>query len=57
MGEKRATQVMRGLLLLYTRGLPNRGFLKGLVSELDGKERFFATVDAYFGRMQEEGLL
>jgi len=56
IGEKRATQLMRGLLLLYTKGLPNRGFLKGLVSELDGKERLLATVHAYFRRMQEEGL-
>jgi len=56
IGEKRATQVMRGLLLLYTKGLPNRGFLKGLVSELDGKERFFAAVRTYFGGMQEEDL-
>lgn len=55
-GEKRATYIMRGLLLLYTKGLPNRGFLKGSVSEIDGKEKFFHTVHSYFGRVQAEGL-
>jgi tRNA-dihydrouridine synthase B len=56
LGEKRATHLMRGLLLLYTKGLPNRGFLKSSVSEIDGRERLFSAVHAYFGCMQGEGL-
>jgi tRNA-dihydrouridine synthase B len=57
LGERRATQLMRGLLLLYTKGLPNRGFLKGLIPELDGKKRLLTAVYEYFGGMKEEGLL
>jgi tRNA-dihydrouridine synthase B len=53
LGEKRATNMMRGFLLLYTKGLPNRGFLKGVISEIDGKERLIAVVDEYFGSIQE----
>ena len=53
LGEKRATNMMRGFLLWYTKGLPNRGFLKGVISEIDGKERLIAVVDEYFGSIQE----
>jgi tRNA-dihydrouridine synthase B len=56
LGEKRATQLMRGLLLLYAKGLPNRGFLRSSVPEIDGRERLFSTVDVYFGSMKTEGL-
>jgi tRNA-dihydrouridine synthase B len=55
-GEKRATQIMRGLLLFYTKGLPNRGFLKDSVSEIDGRETFFNILYNYFGFMQPQGL-
>jgi len=56
LGEKRAAQLMRGLLLLYTKGLPNRGFIKGSIPEIDGRERLLTTIRAYFGRIQAEGL-
>jgi len=56
LGENRAAQVMRGLLLLYTKGLPNRGFLKDSLSEIDGRPRLLTTIRAYFGRIQAEGL-
>lgn len=56
LGEKRATHLMRGLLLLYTKGLPNRGFLKGSVSEIDGRQRLLTTLHTYFGCIQGEGL-
>jgi tRNA-dihydrouridine synthase B len=53
LGEKRATNIMRGFLLWYTKSLPNRGFLKGVISEINGKERLIAVVDEYFGSIQE----
>ncbi|RLB31412.1 MAG: tRNA dihydrouridine synthase DusB [Deltaproteobacteria bacterium] len=56
LGETRATHLIRGLLLLYTKGLPGRGFLRGLLSEIDGRERLLATLHAYFGSIQEEGV-
>ena len=56
LGEKRAAHLIRGLLLLYTKGLPSRGFLRGLISEIDGRERLLTTLHAYFGRIQEEGI-
>jgi tRNA-dihydrouridine synthase B len=56
LGEKRATHLMKGLLLLYTKGLPNRGFLKGSVSEIDGRQRLLTTLHDYFGSIQGEGL-
>ncbi len=56
LGEKRATHLIRGLLLLYAKGLPNQGFLKGLISEIDGRERLLTTLRAYFGCIQGEVL-
>jgi tRNA-dihydrouridine synthase B len=56
LGEKRATQLMRGLLLLYAKGLPNQGFLKCTLSKIDGRQRLLATLHAYFGRIQAGGL-
>jgi len=53
LGEKRATDIMRGFLLWYTKTLPNRGFLKAMISEIHGKERLVAVVDEYFGSIQE----
>ena len=54
LGENRATNVMRGLLLLYTKRLPSRGFLKGCISEIDGRKRLISAVDRYFGNVREE---
>jgi len=54
LGEKRATAIMRGLLLLYTKGLPNRRFLKSSISEMDGREKLISAVDRYFGDVRGE---
>jgi len=53
-GEDRATNIMRGLLLLYTKSLPNRKFLKGFISEIDGREKLISILDKYFGYIREE---
>ena len=53
LGEKRATHLMRGHLLLYTKGLPHRRFLRGVISEIDGREKLISVVDRYFGSIRE----
>jgi tRNA-dihydrouridine synthase len=59
LGENRATDVIRGLLLLYTKSLPNRRFLRDLISEIDGREKLISVLDKYFryirGEMASEG--
>jgi len=59
LGENRATSVMRGLLVLYTKSLPHRRFLRDLISEIDGREKLISVLDNYFGyirgRMASEG--
>jgi tRNA-dihydrouridine synthase len=59
LGENRAPDVMRGLLLLYTKSLPNRRFLRDLISEIDGREKLISVLDKYFeyirGGMASEG--
>ncbi|MFW6115020.1 MAG: tRNA dihydrouridine synthase DusB [Thermodesulfobacteriota bacterium] len=56
LGEKRATYIMRGLLLLYTKGLPNRRFLRASVSEINGRETFFDAMRTYFGFLEVKEL-
>ena len=53
-GEDRATNIMRGLLLLYTKGLTNRRFLKAFISEIDGREKLISILNKYFGYIREE---
>ena len=53
-GEDRATNIMRGLLLLYTKSLPNRKFLKGFISEINGREKLISILNKYFGCIREE---
>ncbi|MEE8299876.1 MAG: tRNA dihydrouridine synthase DusB [Desulfatiglandales bacterium] len=54
LGENRATYVIRGLLLLYTKSLPNRRFLRDLISEIDGREKLISVLDKYFGYIRGE---
>ena len=52
--ETRATRIIKGLLLLYAKNLPNRRLLRGLIPEIDGKEKLISIVDKYFGYIREE---
>ncbi len=54
LGENRAKNIMRGLLLLYTKKLPNRRFLKAFISEIDGREKLISILNKYFGYIREE---
>ena len=52
--ETRATRIIKGLLLLYAKNLPNRRLLRGFIPEIDGKEKLISIVDKYFGYIREE---
>jgi len=52
--ENRAIRIIKGLLLLYAKGLPNRRLLRGLIPEIDGREKLISIVDKYFGYIREE---
>ncbi len=53
LGENKATNIMRGLLLLYTKRLPSRRFLKGFISQIDGRDKLVSIVNEYFGYIRE----
>jgi tRNA-dihydrouridine synthase B len=53
-GENRATRIIKGLLLLYAKSLPNRRLLRGLIPEIDGRGKLISIVDKYFGYIREE---
>jgi len=53
LGENKATNIMRGLLLLYTKKLPSRKFLKGFISQIDGRDKLVSIVNEYFGYIRE----
>ena len=55
LGETRATNIMRGWLLLYTKGLPGRKSLKDVVSEISGREVLISVTDKYFGYINKNG--
>ncbi len=48
MSEKNAAFTMRGLLISFTKGLPNSSRLRASVSRIVNKETLFAITDAYF---------
>jgi len=52
--ENRATHIIKGLLLLYTKGLPNRRLLRGFIPEIDGREKLISILNKYFGSIREE---
>ncbi|HUV59292.1 MAG TPA: tRNA dihydrouridine synthase DusB [Desulfatiglandales bacterium] len=52
--ENRATCIIKGLLLFYAKSLPNRRLLRGLIPEIDGREKLISIVDKYFGYIREE---
>jgi tRNA-dihydrouridine synthase B len=54
LGENRATNAIKGLLLLYTKRLPYRKFLKGVIPEIDGREKLISVIYKYFGYISEE---
>ena len=52
--ETRATGIMKGLLLLYTKNFPNKKLLRGLIPEINEREELVSIVNRYFGDIREK---
>lgn len=55
-GEKRGTNMMKGPLLSYTKGLPKKKIIKGLIPEIEGKRSFLSIINRYFEGIAGEKL-
>ncbi len=53
MGEQKASRVMRGLLLLYTKGLPHSSRFRGAFTGIQDFETMITAMDAYFSVIGE----
>jgi tRNA-dihydrouridine synthase len=53
MGEHRASLVMRGLLLRYTKGLPHSSEFRGSISRIHDMETLISAMDNYFSSLQD----
>ena len=51
MGEQRAALAMRGLLIRYTKGLPNSHRFRGSISRIKDLESLNSTMDDYFSTL------
>ena len=54
MNEKNAAFTMRGLLISFTKGLPNSSRLRASVSRIVNKETLFAITNEYFSQLEAE---
>ena len=51
MGEQRAALVMRGLLIWYTKGLPQSNRFRGSITRIKDLESLNSTMDNYFSTL------
>jgi nifR3 family TIM-barrel protein len=54
MSERNAAFTMRGLLISFTKGLPNSSRLRANVSRIVNKETLLSMTDAYFAELESE---
>jgi tRNA-dihydrouridine synthase B len=54
MSEKNAALTMRGILISFTKGLPNSSRLRGSVSRIVNKETLYAITNNYFSELEAE---
>jgi tRNA-dihydrouridine synthase len=54
MSEKNAALTMRGLLISFTKGLPNSSRLRAGISRIVNKETLSAMTDSYFAELEAE---
>jgi tRNA-dihydrouridine synthase B len=54
MSEKNAAFTMRGLLISFTKGLPNSSRLRASISRIVNKETLFAITNEYFSKLEAE---
>jgi len=55
-GEKRGANMIKGPLLYYTKGLPKKAIIKGLIPEIEGKRSFLSIINRYFEGIAGESL-
>lgn len=53
MGEPKASKVIRGLLLRYTKGLPNSSRFRGTFTGIKSLESLMAALDSYFTDLEK----
>lgn len=54
MSEKNAAFTMRGLLISFTKGLPNSNRLRAGISRIVNKDTLFAITNEYFSELEAE---
>jgi len=54
LGEKRASKVMRGLLLRYTKGLPHSNRFRGSFTGVNDFNTMISALDNYFGTLSRD---
>ncbi|MBN2061623.1 MAG: tRNA dihydrouridine synthase DusB [Deltaproteobacteria bacterium] len=54
MGERNAAFYMRGLLLRYSKGLPNSGFFREHITRVKDSASLVSTMDSYFNTLEEK---
>jgi tRNA-dihydrouridine synthase B len=54
MSEKNAALTMRGILISFTKGLPNSSRLRASVSRIVNKETLYAITSTYFSELEAE---
>jgi nifR3 family TIM-barrel protein len=54
MSEKHAALTMRGLLISFTKGLPNSSRLRASISRIVNRETLFAITNEYFCQLEAE---
>ena len=53
LGEPTASKVMRGLLLRYTKGLPNSSRFRGAFTQIRSLEDSMSALDSYFTDLEK----
>ena len=51
MGEERASKIIRGFLLWYTKGLPHSSRFRGMFTKIKDFESLLSTLDHYFSTL------
>jgi tRNA-dihydrouridine synthase B len=53
-GEKRTIYMIKGILLLYTKGFPHKRLLRKDIPMIEGRETLISVLDRYFGYIGED---
>ncbi len=56
MSEKNAALIMRGILISFTKGLPNSSRLRGSVSGIVNQETLYTITNNYFTELEAESI-